>query len=227
MPSSRSSHSSQSSPSPSPPETRERLLLAAVDVFGRNGFAETSTRMLAAAAGVNLQAIPYHFGSKEQLYLAVASHIADRMLERVAPSRDRARALIAKAPLSKDDAQALLNELLEALASLLLEDASEPIARFIVREQMEPTAAFDHLYEHVMAPQLEIARKLVATLLGADPRSHRVRLRTVGLLGSVVFLRTGHTLVKRQLGWSEVGAREMSAVRAQIQECVRELRSES
>ncbi|HEX6141368.1 MAG TPA: TetR family transcriptional regulator, partial [Geminicoccaceae bacterium] len=46
--------------------TRERLLLAAIDVFGRRGF-EASTRELAGAAGVNLAAIPYHFGSKHGL----------------------------------------------------------------------------------------------------------------------------------------------------------------
>lgn len=212
---------------PSQLETRERLLLAAVDVFGRNGFAETTTRMLAAAAGVNLQAIPYHFGGKEQLYLATASHIADRMLERVAASRERARVLLAKAPIAMDDAQQLLSQILEALASLLVQEDSEALARFIAREQMEPTAAFDHLYERVMGPQLEIARKLVAVLLDADPRSQRVRLRTMTLVGGVVFLRTGRAAVMRQLGWSEVGAREMSSVRALIRESVRELRSES
>ena len=51
--------------------TREKLLSAALDVFGRYGFDGTSTRQLSEAAGVNLQAIPYYFGSKEGLYLAV------------------------------------------------------------------------------------------------------------------------------------------------------------
>src|SRR5579862_9588675 len=52
-------------------DLRLRLLEAAIDVFGRHGFDGASTRMLAKAAGVNLQAIPYHFGGKEGLYLAV------------------------------------------------------------------------------------------------------------------------------------------------------------
>ena len=211
----------------SQPETRERLLLAAVDVFGRYGFTGTTTRMLAAAAETNLQAIPYHFGSKEQLYLAAADHIADRLLERLAVSFDRARALLARAPVDPNRARDRLREMLVAFAELLLEDGSEAIARFIVREQMEPTAAFDHLYERVMAPQLELARKLVAILLDADPRSNRVRLRTLALFGGVLFFRTGHATAMRQLGWSIVRAREMSAMRNLIHEAVHELRDES
>lgn len=52
--------------------TREKLLSASVDVFGRYGFDGATTRMLADAAGVNLQAIPYYFGGKEGLYIATA-----------------------------------------------------------------------------------------------------------------------------------------------------------
>jgi TetR/AcrR family transcriptional regulator, regulator of cefoperazone and chloramphenicol sensitivity len=206
---------------PSPPatlETRERLLLAAVDVFGRHGFAGTSTRMLAAAAGANLQAIPYYFDSKEGLYLAAAKHIADRILERLAASREHVRARLARGPLQPKAARELLAEMLEALAGMLLEDDSAAVARFIVREQMEASPAFDHIYERVMEPQLQLARRIVGQLLGADPRSTRVRLRTLALVGSVVFLRTGHATAMRQLGWSEVGSRESAAIRALIEE---------
>ncbi len=51
--------------------TRLRMLHAALDLFGRHGFDATTTRMLTQAAGVNLGAIPYHFGSKEGLVAAL------------------------------------------------------------------------------------------------------------------------------------------------------------
>mgnify|MGYP000935189075 CR=1 FL=1 len=50
--------------------TRERLLRSALQLFARQGFAKTSTRELAEAAGANIAAIRYHFGDKAGLYRA-------------------------------------------------------------------------------------------------------------------------------------------------------------
>jgi AcrR family transcriptional regulator len=51
--------------------TREKLLDAAEDLFSAHGFASTSVRSITTAAGVNLAALNYHFGSKEGLAEAV------------------------------------------------------------------------------------------------------------------------------------------------------------
>ncbi len=50
-----------------PKDTRARILEAADRLFGARGFRGTSMRALTAAAGVNLAAVNYHFGSKEAL----------------------------------------------------------------------------------------------------------------------------------------------------------------
>lgn len=52
-------------------EARNRLLLAALPLFAANGYAKTSTREIAKAAGMNLAAISYYFGDKAGLYRAV------------------------------------------------------------------------------------------------------------------------------------------------------------
>ena len=51
-------------------EARARLLHAALRLFAEKGFANTSTRELAIAAGVNIAAISYYFGDKAGLYRA-------------------------------------------------------------------------------------------------------------------------------------------------------------
>jgi TetR/AcrR family transcriptional regulator, regulator of cefoperazone and chloramphenicol sensitivity len=51
-------------------EARARLLHTAVHLFAEKGFANTSTRELATAAGVNIAAISYYFGDKAGLYRA-------------------------------------------------------------------------------------------------------------------------------------------------------------
>lgn len=51
-------------------QSRERLLLAAMKLFAEQGFARTSTREIALAAGANVAAISYYFGDKAGLYKA-------------------------------------------------------------------------------------------------------------------------------------------------------------
>src|SRR6185312_1309491 len=57
-------------------ETRERIIDAAVKLFGERGFAAASTRDIATAAGVNAPALQYYFENKEGLYQACAEFIA-------------------------------------------------------------------------------------------------------------------------------------------------------
>ncbi len=51
---------------------RDRLFLAAIRLFGAKGYAATSVRDIAQAAGVTAPTLYHHFGNKEGLYLAIA-----------------------------------------------------------------------------------------------------------------------------------------------------------
>lgn len=48
-------------------DTKQKILDAAERLFGENGYDATSLRQIIAEAGVNLAAIHYHFGSKQEL----------------------------------------------------------------------------------------------------------------------------------------------------------------
>ena len=54
-------------------------LYEAIPFFGTKGFAATSTREIAAAAGTNVASIAYHFGGKDGLRLACAREFAARV----------------------------------------------------------------------------------------------------------------------------------------------------
>lgn len=51
--------------------TRERLLDAAEKLFAEKGFEGTSTRDIAALSGDTIGSVSYHFGSKDELHVAV------------------------------------------------------------------------------------------------------------------------------------------------------------
>jgi len=67
--------------SPTTDETRQRLLEAAAQLFAERGYARSTTRDLAAAAGVNEVTLFRHFGSKKNLFAAVVERHASPGLD--------------------------------------------------------------------------------------------------------------------------------------------------
>ena len=68
-----------------PTPTKNRILDAAETLFMEHGFEATSLRQITALAEVNLAAVSYHFGSKEELFESVLTRRLDPMnRERIA-----------------------------------------------------------------------------------------------------------------------------------------------
>jgi AcrR family transcriptional regulator len=62
--------------------TKDRILGAAEELFAQFGFAGTSLRQVTSRADVNIAAVNYHFGSKENLVNEVFRRRMDEMSER-------------------------------------------------------------------------------------------------------------------------------------------------
>jgi AcrR family transcriptional regulator len=167
--------------------TRERLLEAAERLFAARGFRGVSLRELTAAARVNLAAVSYHFGSKEELLRAVLER-------RVAPvNAERLRRLDA---LEAGGAPVVVEAVLEAF----LAPAVEAVRR---ERKMQDVAAL--LYSEpaeTVAPLLErlfgeCVRRfhdaLAPSLPAADAATVAMRFQLV-IGGMVHFLAGRHRL---------------------------------
>jgi AcrR family transcriptional regulator len=191
-------------------DTREQLVEAGLDVFGRLGFEGASTREIAKAAGANLAAIVYHFGGKEGLHIAVAEHIAGAIGARIGPTL----AVIAapEAASSRKAARGALHKLVETFADVILGTAeAERWARFIVREQLQPTAAFDVIYRFLGSAVTNASRLMAVALNRPDDTEVRVRVFT--MMGQVLIFRVAQTLVTRRLEWRAVGEKERALIK--------------
>lgn len=71
------------------PETRWRILDAAETLFVEHGLEATSMRMITTTAGVNLAAVNYHFGSKENLIQEVFRRRLGELNQRRLAALDR------------------------------------------------------------------------------------------------------------------------------------------
>lgn len=192
-------------------ETRRRLVMAALDAFGRLGFEAASTRDIAKAAEANLAAIAYHFGSKEALLVAVAEHVVAEVQKHLGARLALAQTLMA-GPLDRMTARQMLHGLAEAyIATLLGEAEAERWARFILREQMAPSPAFDTIYGFVHGAHA-IVTGLVARLLDLDPRSEEAAARAFTLIGQIVIFRVAQPIVLKRMQWRSVGPRERALI---------------
>lgn len=82
-------------------DTYERILDRAAQLFGREGYAATSVRMIGDAAGVGQSSLYHHAGSKGQILADLHESFVASLLERLwaveaidAPATTRIRALI-------------------------------------------------------------------------------------------------------------------------------------
>jgi AcrR family transcriptional regulator len=96
-----------------PARTKARILDAAEALFMEHGYEATSLRTITTAAGVNLAAANYHFGTKEELFQSVLTRRLDPMNQARVDLLTRLEAKAAPAALPCD--RILLALLLPAL----------------------------------------------------------------------------------------------------------------
>lgn len=104
-------------------ETKQKILDTAEQLFGAQGYAATSLRHIISQAGVNLAAIHYHFGSKEEL-------LDELILRRAGPVNQQRIALLDRLEAEAGDRPPCLEKLLEALL-LPMSEAAERNPQFV------------------------------------------------------------------------------------------------
>jgi AcrR family transcriptional regulator len=114
-------------------DTKERILATAERLFADRGFAETPLRAVTTAAGVNIAAVNYHFGSKEGLQRAVVRRV---MAVVVADRTSRLAQL-------REQSGSDLEDLLAAMVDPMLDAFHEPergstMSRLVARVLSDP-----------------------------------------------------------------------------------------
>jgi AcrR family transcriptional regulator len=206
------------SSSPRGDATRDALVRAAVDIFGRDGFAATGTRAVAEAAGVNQALIAYHFGGKAGLYIAAIEYIVERIREHVDPLLAAIETELGDeaGDTGPDRCLAMLLDLLDTLVVVMTSEKSGTWAKLILKEQQDPSAGFEVLYDGIQGRVIGLSTRLIGRIRGIEPDSETANLLALTLFGQVLIFRTGRATVQRRTGWRQFTPREIAAVQAQI-----------
>jgi AcrR family transcriptional regulator len=198
--------------------TRARILDAALDLFGERGPSGTTVRDIARRASVNVAAISYHFGGKDELYRAVATDLTALIHDRVLESAGPYLATLPETPAAAGQA---LEALLETIVDVIVgPEEMRRVARFILREQMEPTEAFEIFFGTLSRLHLAGCRFL-GMAAGVDPEAEATKLRVFLLVGQVIFLRVAEAAVRRRLGRDGYDAAFLDEVKGLVRQSAR------
>jgi AcrR family transcriptional regulator len=167
--------------------SRLRLLQNGLRLFAQQGYAKTSTRELAEAAGVNIASISYYFGDKAGLYRAV-------FLEpRAAPCLDSD----ACGALGPDLAQALRRLYAGFLEPLKQGDVARLRMKLHYREMLEPTGLWEEAITHSIQPMHDALLALLCRHFALKQPDDDLRRLAVCIAGLGVHMHVGHDVIHR------------------------------
>lgn len=200
---------------------RDKMLLAALDVFGEHGFAAATTRMVAQAASMNLGAIPYYFGSKDELYAQAAEYLAAHIEQRQADSLRVLRSGVTRASSQAELIELVVQFMLSQARMLLSGDVPASWVQFFLRAQAEHNEAFERIFSHAIEPVQSTLADVVGRITGRSPRSVETRTLTFLIFHQVMSLRLADTVLLRRLGWDAITPQRLDTLLSTLGQALR------
>jgi AcrR family transcriptional regulator len=185
--------------------TKERILGAAEQLFAQHGFAGASLRQVTAAANVNLAAVNYHFGSKENLINEVFRRRLDEL------NTHRLQALDEAVQKPESDLEDLLGAFIRPALDLSLDrGGGGAFVRVLARAYAEHNDALRKFlsdnYGHVMK---RFHTAFSQRPPGLDKEELYWRLDIVA--GALTYAMADFGVIKRKAGITEQMHRERAA----------------
>ena len=197
------------------------LILAAIELFGRDGFAAVSTRALCEHAGANLSSIKYHFGGKEDLYKAAVVYVVSQLKPRIEfalSTFEQGRDLAGTDPLLQAK---LIKQLVKNLLQLFLGSDDIPqFIPFVLREFFVPGRHFSIFYEAFPRHLHELFAQMVAMVEGTEPDAEETIIRAHSVVGQIMIFHVGRAVLFKRLGWQEFTPSRIETITIEAQSLV-------
>ena len=192
-------------PKPAQFSTKDRILSAAEELFAVHGFAGTSLRQVTSVADVNIAAVNYHFGSKENLVNEVFRRRMDEMSAARLAQLARANAEY------PGQLRAVLAAFVEpALAIAGQQHNGGAFVRVIARAYAEKN---DNLRKFLSDHYGHVLREFGKVIAACVPNLSKEELywRLDFLAGALTYAMADFGLIKRPAGISETDHRARAA----------------
>lgn len=135
------------------PATKDILLETAGELFADAGLDGVSIRAISKKAKVNIAAIHYHFGSKDNLYLEVVRHVMNRIRCTLAGEFIDTKEQWQDSP--EACAEVVCRLVDERMCSFFPESHPHWYGRLFMRMLLDPLPALGELAEEIIMPQMD------------------------------------------------------------------------
>ena len=136
----------------------EKLLKAATEVFSAKGYRNTTVSEICKLAGSNIAAINYHFGSKDELYIAVWKKAFEEAMEVYPPDGGL--------PKDAPAEQRLYSVIHSHLHRVLDNGRLGHSGQILLREMTEQTEILQRVHHDVITPLRKRIQGIIKELLG-------------------------------------------------------------
>lgn len=170
-------------------QSRDRLLLAAAEIFAEKGFQRATVREICSRAEANVAAVNYYFRNKEGLYaqaLAFAFHEAEQ------------RYPLAEASNPNLPAEQRLRHFIHIFLRRILDDSVQGHhGKLIAREIAEPTDALNDIVNTVIAPVFTLLADIVRQIIAFELDADRLQRCLLSILGQCLMYKHSRPVVER------------------------------
>lgn len=180
-------------------DTRTKILRVAARAFSKKGFSGTSVRDIVSAAGENVSAVNYHFGSKQKLYQATLEYLLDSFRQRLWGREQSFLSAAEIDALSYEQALNRLHQVLDRLIEQGLHREHLPLERIFTHVELE-SAPMRKMLLSYMIPFQKRPLALMEKLTGLPQNSAELVFVTHSIFSQVAFSECHRLAMEHVLG---------------------------
>jgi AcrR family transcriptional regulator len=171
---------------------KQKILEAAMEVFGEQGFRAATVREICKKAGVNIALVNYHFKSKKLLYFELFNAISADIDGRYPMEK------FVKPDMTKEQK---LRGLVEVLICRFFGPdgltSSKARLRLVNREMLEPSDIMEEIILHKMNEYVSNAENLFYEFLGEDTPKDKINMIIISLVAQCSYPMFSTELLKK------------------------------
>lgn len=172
--------------------TKERLLMAACEIFAAKGYRDATVAEICEAAEANIAAVNYYFEDKEKLYDVVWRHAFE-----ITSSTFPIDGSLPENPILEDYLYSYANALMHRIFS---EDEAGLFPKLLHQEMSNPTLALDRIADEVLFPQSQFIGTVVHAELNEKIPEEQIRRCMHSIIGQCAFFNFSRPLRECVIG---------------------------
>ncbi len=186
--------------------TKDKILKAADDLFGKSGFDAASTREIAQIAGVNKALIHYHFENKEGLLNCLFDQYFDKLAQ-----------TLRKGFLEQGSLQKRMSSLVDAYMDFLCENRN---FNRIVQREAAGGNHMDRVFSHT-SPVFKLAMDMITSVYPATSSGEMSATQLlVSFYGMCITYFTYNKMIKQLTGTDPFSKENIKTRKAHLQKMV-------